>query len=128
MKTKVYHITYSGEYAVCCIFFWGCNINCRICLLKKEAYDCHLPETRLRLYDPDYSSGRPSEFLSLERIRVLLSDIPIGKTFLMGGEPLCDPALGKILDFLKEEKKSERSTFNAQRPTASQPRGRWWSD
>jgi hypothetical protein len=39
-KTKVYHITCSRDYGVGCLYFWGCTLRCRLCLLKKEAFDC----------------------------------------------------------------------------------------
>lgn len=101
LKTRVYHITYSKDYGICCLYFWGCNLDCRICLLKKEAYDCHLPENRLRIYGPEYTSERPSEFLHLRELFSLLSGLDIKTTFLMGAEPLQDPYLRHILDYLK---------------------------
>lgn len=109
IKTKVYHITYSREFGICSLYFWGCNIRCRICLLKKEAFDCHLPENRLRIYEPDYRSPRPKEFLSLEDLCERLSNLTLRTTFLMGAEPLCDTALENILEYLRREKRSRIS-------------------
>lgn len=101
IKTRVYHITYSKDYGICSLYFWGCNLNCRMCLLKKEAYDCHLPENRLRIYDPEYTSRRPSEFLTLGDLIKVLSRLDIKSAFLMGGEPIHDPNLGHVLDYLR---------------------------
>jgi len=109
VQTKVYHITYSKDFKICSLFFWGCNLLCKICLLKKEAFDCHLQENRLRIYEPDYRSARPENFLELENLVSLLSDLKIDKTFLMGAEPLVDPALPRVLDFLKSKKNSKIS-------------------
>ena len=109
VQTKVYHITYSKDFKICSLFFWGCNLRCKICLLKKEAYDCHLQENRLRIYEPDYRSARPKNFLVLESLFSLLSELEIDRTFLMGAEPLVDPALPKVLDFLKSKKNSKIS-------------------
>ncbi len=103
-QTNVYHITYSREYGVCCLFFWGCNLSCRLCLLKKEAFDCHLPETRLRIYDPAYISERPSRFLALHELVQLLDPLSLKQIVLMGAEAVCDPLLPRILDSLKQSK------------------------
>ncbi len=103
-RTNVYHITYSREYDVCCLFFWGCNLRCRLCLLKKEAFDCHLPETRFRIYDPAYRSERPAHFLILQKLFVLLDPLLLRQIVLMGAEPVCDPLLSRILTYLKQSK------------------------
>ncbi len=109
IKTKVYHITYSRDFGICSLYFWGCNIRCRICLLKKEAFDCHLPENRLRIYDPDYRSPQPKRFLSLKDLCERLSNLTLRTTFLMGAEPLCDAALEDILKYLRQGKRSRIS-------------------
>lgn len=101
LKTKVYHITYSKDYGICSLYFWGCNLKCRMCLLKKEAYDCHLMENRFRIYEPGYTSRRPSEFLSLKDLIKLLSRLHIKSAFLMGGEPIHDPNLEIVLEYLR---------------------------
>ncbi len=108
-RTRVYHITYSKAFGICSLYFWGCNIRCRICLLKKEAFDCHLPENRLRIYDPGYRSPRPRKFLHLHDLFDRLSGLDIKTTFLMGAEPLCDPVLPDILRHLRREKGSRIS-------------------
>ena len=105
-QTNVYHITYCRENRIGSVYFWGCNFLCRICLLKKEAYDCHLPENRLMLYEPSYKSKTPDQFLSLDRLIRLLDPIPLNKVFLMGAEPVCDPLLPQILTYLKQKRKS----------------------
>ncbi|HVO66789.1 MAG TPA: radical SAM protein [Syntrophales bacterium] len=103
-RTNVYHITYSKEYGICCLYFWGCNLRCRLCLLKKEAFDCHLPETRLRIYDKKYKSKRPDRFLTMRRLLSLLDPLVIKQLVLMGAEPVCDPRLPEILASLKQSK------------------------
>lgn len=109
IQTRIYHITYSRDFGICSLYFWGCNIRCRICLLKKEAFDCHLPENRLRIYEPDYRSPRPKRFLSLKDLCEHLSHLNIQTVFLMGAEPLCDTALEDILKYLRQEKRSRIS-------------------
>ncbi len=105
-STNVYHITYSREHGVCCLYFWGCNLRCKLCLLKKEAFDCHLPETRLRIYDQSYASERPTSFLTLQKLMLLLEPLSLNQVVLMGAEPVCDPMLPRILAFLKQSKNS----------------------
>lgn len=104
MKTHVYHITWAPEFGVCCLFFWGCNLRCRLCLLQKEAFDCHLPENRLRIYDPAYVSRRPDRFLAQAELFGLLEPLPLKQVILMGAEPVCDPCLPDILGALREKK------------------------
>ncbi|MGC9975504.1 MAG: hypothetical protein ABSC57_02120 [Syntrophales bacterium] len=104
-STHVYHITYSREHGVGCLYFWGCNLTCKLCLLKKEAFDCHLPETRLRIYDPSYESGRPSRFLTLRELMLFLDPLSLKRIVLMGAEPVCDPMLLRILASLRRSKK-----------------------
>lgn len=100
-RTRVYHITYAKDYGICSLYFWGCNLKCRMCLLKKEAYDCHLPENRPKIYDPEYTSRKPSKFLTLKELFGLLSELDLKTTFLMGAEPVQDSHLSHILDYLK---------------------------
>ncbi|MFZ2447612.1 MAG: radical SAM protein [Syntrophobacteraceae bacterium] len=102
--SSLYHITWSERFGICCLYFWGCNLKCRICLLKKEVFDCHLPETRLRIYDPGYVGPRPEKFLEFEQVLEILGSLPLERVFLMGGEPLCEPLLPRILEFLRREK------------------------
>ncbi|MGZ6236066.1 MAG: radical SAM protein [Syntrophales bacterium] len=103
-STNVYHITYSKQHSVGCLYFWGCNLRCKLCLLKKEAFDCHLPETRLRIYDPSYESERPTRFLTLRKLMLLLDPLSLKQIVLMGAEPVCDPILPPILASLKQSK------------------------
>ncbi len=103
-RISLYHITWGEQYGICTLYFWGCNLGCRICLLKKEVFDCHLIETRLRIYDASFVSPRPQEFLTLERSLEILDRLPIKRIFLMGAEPLCEPFLPQILEFLRREK------------------------
>ncbi len=103
-STNVYHITYSREHGVGCLYFWGCNLRCKLCLLKKEVFDCHLPETRLRIYDPSYKSERPTHFLTLQKLMSLLDPLSLKQIVLMGAEPVCDPRLPRFLASLKRSK------------------------
>ncbi len=102
--TNVYHLTYSPGYGIACLYFWGCNLRCRACLLKKEIYDCHLAETRERIFDPNVKAeGEPKEFLNLEQLKTLLLGLEVEQVILMGAEPSIDPALPSIVEWLHVE-------------------------
>lgn len=104
-RTRIYHVTYAGPQHICFLFFWGCNFKCRICLLKKEAFDCHLAENRLRIYEPSSLGAPPDRFITLSELRELLDPVALNQTFLMGAEPLCNPLLFRVLQYLKGERK-----------------------
>ncbi len=103
-RISLYHITWGEQYGICSLYFWGCNLRCRICLLKREVFDCHLTETRLRIYDPSFVSQRPRRFLTFEQSLDILDRLPIKRVFLMGAEPLCEPFLPPVLEFLRRKK------------------------
>ncbi len=42
--TRVYHIAYTPELKEICLFFWGCNIECRGCYCKRRIYSPMLPD------------------------------------------------------------------------------------
>ena len=41
---NIYHITHAPTAKIAHLHFWGCNLSCRACLLKKELYNCHSAE------------------------------------------------------------------------------------
>ena len=64
---NIHHITYSPQVGIVHLHFWGCNLNCLACLLKKELYDCHLVETKDNIFNVTKKSLRaPERFLDLE--------------------------------------------------------------
>jgi pyruvate formate lyase activating enzyme len=104
IPTAVYHVSWAREYGIASLYFWGCNLHCRICLLQKEVLDCHLPETRYRIYDPAYKNPKPERFLTLSELFEKLNPLEIQRVFLMGAEPVCDRSLPVILDYLRQTK------------------------
>ena len=60
------------------LHFWGCNLNCRACLLKKEIYDCHLEETRNGIFNGTKKSLHiPERFLDLEEVMQILRKLEV---------------------------------------------------
>ena len=90
---NVYHITYSDEVREAYIHFWGCNINCRICLLRERVYDCHIDEK---------GGGRPKNFLSFRDVISILEPLRIERVIFMGAEPSIDPLLPELARALKD--------------------------
>ncbi len=91
---NVYHITYGPAAKTVQIHFWGCNLSCRACLLKREIYDCHLKETRDRLFRQESPADRaPSSFLDLDTVLGLVGRLDIRQAIFMGAEPALDPEL-----------------------------------
>ena len=101
---NVYHITYSPGPKIVCLYFWGCNLKCRACLLKKEIYDCHLKETKELIYDPDkVAPSAPERFLSLSEVVNILGELKFNQVIFMGAEPTVDPHLPELANILHEK-------------------------
>ncbi|MDI6815096.1 MAG: radical SAM protein [Dehalococcoidales bacterium] len=101
---NIYHITYSPEPKMVCLYFWGCNLNCRGCLCHKEIYDCHLEETRWALFDPVKTAApTPPAFLALAEVEPILSALDVRRVIFMGQEPAIDPELPRLAELLHKK-------------------------
>lgn len=101
---NIYHITYSPEPKVLCLHFWGCNLSCRACLCCKEIWDCHLEETKTRLFDPaKRATEQPERFLELAEVREILRGISISQVIFMGAEATLDPELPELARILHQD-------------------------
>ena len=102
---NIYHITYSPSPKVVCLHFWGCNLNCRACLLKKEIYDCHLKETKDAIFDPEkIAPSAPDRFLTLDEVMDAVRGLKkVRYVILMGAEASLDPGLPNLVKLLHEE-------------------------
>jgi pyruvate formate lyase activating enzyme len=101
---NVYHITYGPETGIVQLHFWGCNLSCRACLLKREIYDCHLKETKDRIRrQTDTKIQTPHQFLDLNEIMVRLKELKIKETIFMGAEATLDPGLPMLAEALHRE-------------------------
>jgi len=101
---KVYHITYSPQAGVAHLHFWGCNLNCQACLLKKELYDVHLTETKDNIFKT-IKKGQPApkRFLQLEEVMEALRRLEVKQVVLMGAEPTIDRQLPQLTEALHKE-------------------------
>lgn len=101
---NVYHITYGPGMKTAQLHFWGCNLNCRACLLKREIYDCHLTETKDRIRQQQSKVGQtPDKFLDMEEVIQILSKLEVSKVIFMGAEPALDPRLPQLTEALHRE-------------------------
>ena len=91
---NIYHITYGPTTKIVQLHFWGCNLRCRACLLKREIYDCHLAETKDRiLHGQNETNQTPDKFLNIEEVIRILNRLDISEVIFMGAEPSLDPEL-----------------------------------
>jgi pyruvate formate lyase activating enzyme len=96
---NVYHITYGPATKTVHLHFWGCNLECRACLLKREIYDCHLTETKERIRQPQSTFNHsPEKFLDLKEVIQLLGKLEVDKVILMGGEAALDSQLPQLTE------------------------------
>ena len=101
---NVYHITYGPLAKIVQLHFWGCNLGCRACLLKREIYDCHLKETKDRIFQGQNMVNKtPEKFLDLEEVMQLLGKLEVDEVIFMGAEPALDPQLPQLTEALHRE-------------------------
>jgi pyruvate-formate lyase-activating enzyme len=101
---NIYHITHSPQAGIAHLHFWGCNLNCRACLLKKELRDLHLAETKNDIFKSTGAISRtPERFLELAEVVRILSKLGIKQAVFMGAEPATDPELPQLAEALHKE-------------------------
>lgn len=100
---NVYHITYGPNTGIVQLHFWGCNLACKACLLRREIYDCHLTETKDRIQQAQNSENHaPEEFLDMEEVMQHLDNLKVNEVIFMGAEPALDPELPRLTRMLHE--------------------------
>lgn len=101
---NIYHITYGPAEKIVQLHFWGCNLNCRACLLKRDIYDCHLTETKDRSHQRQSKVNQtPERLLELEEVMQILVKLEVGEVIFMGAEPALDPELPRLTEALHRE-------------------------
>lgn len=104
---NVYHIAYAPAAGTAHMHFWGCNLNCRACLLKKEIYDCHLPETKDGIFNELKEKPQPPKRrLNLKEVMQVLGGLDLKNVIFMGAEPATDPELPRLAESIHQEFKS----------------------
>lgn len=104
---NIYHITYAPTVKTVHLYFWGCNLSCRACLLLKEIHDCHLEEIKNGLFNQEGKiTETPESFLDLEEVMKILERLEVSKVIFMGAEPAIDPRLPQLAEALHKEFKN----------------------
>ncbi len=101
---NIYHITHSPQAGIAHLHFWGCNLNCRACLLKKELRDVHLAETKNDIFKSTGETRRtPERFLELNEVMQILRKLAIKQVVFMGAEATIDPEMPQLAEALHKE-------------------------
>ncbi|RKY85185.1 radical SAM protein [candidate division KSB1 bacterium] len=77
----IYKITYSERFKRANLYNYGCNFNCAWCSYKLK------------------SNVKPDKFLSIDRIKEVLSSLDLERIHFIGGEPTTYPGLAEIAEF-----------------------------
>lgn len=103
LATNVYHITYTPEAKVVCLYFERCNFRCLGCIRQRCRHDIHLtPKKQSEI------ERKRVRLLSVGEILNAIVDLEVDKAIYMGEEPSVDPALPEITKIMK----SKRSARN----------------
>jgi len=112
MKTNIYHITYTPATRSASLRFWGCNMDCRGCLCKKEVYDSLLKENLLVGERRSKSNIEPpKKFLDFDEVMKLLSELELEKIYLTGEEATVDPHFGDLTKAFRERLGTRNSLY-----------------
>ena len=101
--TRVYHISYTPELKEICLFFWGCNIECRGCYCKRRIYSPMLPDfLGAHREDPKGIVPAPEKFLTIDELLAILDKYEFTSVVLEGQEAGLDPEFANIARILHE--------------------------
>jgi len=105
MLTNIYHITYTPGLKEAEVFFWGCNLECKGCLCKREVWDFTIRETLSLHQDsrPIADARPPENFLQFEQVLNILSQLDIKQVTLSGMEPTLDPTFPLLTKALHDK-------------------------
>ena len=76
-----YKITYSEKFKRANLHNYGCNFNCAWCSYKLNGH------------------GKPERFLTVDKIKEVLSLLDLERVHFIGGEPTMYPGLAEIAEF-----------------------------
>ncbi len=85
---NINHITFSPEVSTLCLYFHGCNFECKACIRKKTLKDVHLHKI---------SSEIRNNNINLEEVINKIRTLEPKKIIFLGGEPSIDPELPSLL-------------------------------
>ena len=101
--TNIYHIAYTPELKEICLFFLGCNMECRGCYCRRRLYSPMLKDfLGVHVNDPKGEATTPEQLLSLEELTELLDDYDFDTVIFEGQEATIDPEFTAITRHLHE--------------------------
>ncbi len=101
--TGIYHIAYTPELKEICLFFWGCNIECRGCYCKRRIYSPMLKDFLGKHVDePSGIEPMPEKFLTIDELLAILDQYEFTSVVLEGQEAGLDPEFANIARLLHE--------------------------
>ena len=101
MQTRVYNIAFAESTKQAYLHFWGCNIQCKGCILKKILYDSMLDRNmNLYLAEPKGETAAPKRFMDFENVIETLADLGTKSVLFEGQEASLDPAMPAIAEAL----------------------------
>jgi pyruvate-formate lyase-activating enzyme len=109
-KTNIYHIAYTPELKEVCLFFWGCNIDCRGCYCKRRIYSPMLKDwLGAHLEDPNGVATPPQRFLNIDELVNILDGYDFSSVILEGQEASIDTALPRVAEVLHQRYNSRNT-------------------
>lgn len=101
--TSIYHVVYTQEIKEICLFFWGCNIECRGCYCKRRIYSPMLKDfLKAHLEEPEGLASPPERFLTIAELIELLDGYDFQTVLFEGQEASLDHEFAHIARLLKE--------------------------
>jgi pyruvate-formate lyase-activating enzyme len=101
MITNVYNIAYAESTKQAYLHFWGCNIQCKGCILRKILFDSMLDRNmHLYLAEPKGETCPPKWFMDLESVIDTMVGLGTKSVLFEGQEASLDPAMPAIAETL----------------------------
>ena len=101
MQTNVFNIAFAESTKQAYLHFWGCNIQCKGCILKKILYDSMLDRNmRLYLAEPKGETNHPQRFMDFDSVIDTLVGLGTKSVLFEGQEASLDPMMPVIAETL----------------------------
>jgi pyruvate-formate lyase-activating enzyme len=101
MLTTVYNLAFAESTKQAYLHFWGCNIQCKGCILRKVLYDSMLDRNmRLFLAEPRGITVPPRRFMDFDSVIDTLVKLGAKSVLFEGQEASLDPTMPAIAETL----------------------------
>jgi pyruvate-formate lyase-activating enzyme len=101
LRTNVYNIAFAESIKQAYLHFWGCNIQCKGCILRKVPYDSMLDRNAsLYLAEPRGEAAAPNRFMDFENVVDTLVGLGTTSVIFEGQEASLDLTMPAIAEAL----------------------------